>query len=118
MSADQIEIARQQLRRALTDQGILASTVRHANYRRIWARDSVICGLAGLLHADEGLREGLRRSLDCLVRHCGPQGQIPSNLQIGENGQTSRVSYGGLCGRVDSIPWYIIGVLSDICASE
>jgi hypothetical protein len=98
------------LQRATTTSGILASTEETANYRRIWARDGIVCGLAGLLANDEILINGLKATLITLVKHQGPEGQIPSNVQVEEKTQTSIVSYGGLVGRVDPNLWFIIGV--------
>ncbi len=94
------------LRCALTPAGFLASAHDVANYRRIWARDSVIAGLAALTTGDHELHAGLRRTLDTLAGHQGPHGEIPSN--VGEEGK--QVSYGGRVGRVDAPLWYVIGV--------
>lgn len=94
------------LHRALTPAGFLASVSDVANYRRIWARDGVIAGLAALTTGDDALYDGLRRTLDTLADHQGPHGEIPSN--VGEDGK--RVSYGGRVGRVDAPLWYVIGV--------
>ncbi|MCB0337321.1 MAG: hypothetical protein KDD62_13480, partial [Bdellovibrionales bacterium] len=79
-------------------QGILASSSSVINYHRIWARDSVITGLGGLLAKDEQLMQGLKASLDILARCAGPDGQIPSNVAVKESGELDGVSYGGLAG--------------------
>lgn len=92
------------LRACRTPVGFLASPTERTNYRRVWARDGVICGLAGLASGDD-LAGGLRDTLGTLTAHVGPQGQIPSN--VGEGGA---VSYGGLAGRVDTGPWFVLGV--------
>src|SRR6056297_10438 len=97
------------LRRCTTDDGILATPTEERNYRRIWARDSVMCGLAGLVAEDETVTRGLRRTLDVLAQAQGPDGQIPSNVRL-EDGTPTDVSYGGLAGRVDPIPWFVIGL--------
>ena len=93
------------LRASLSPAGFLASPTERTNYRRVWARDGVICGLAGLASGDDDLADGLRATLDTLAAHLGPQGQVPSN--VGEGGA---VSYGGLAGRVDAGPWFVLGV--------
>lgn len=94
------------LRRALTPAGFLASVTEAANYRRVWARDGVIAGLAALATGEADLRDGFRCTLDTLANHQGPHGEIPSN--VGEDGE--QVSYGGRVGRVDALLWYVIGV--------
>ena len=96
------------LRACLTPHGFLASPTDRANYRRVWARDGVICGLAGLPSGDAALARGLRDTLRTLAAHTGPQGQIPSNVSI-EDGETTTVSYGGLAGRVDAGAWFVLG---------
>ena len=95
------------LRASLTPSGFLASPTDRTNYRRVWARDGVICGLAGLASGEDDLAGGLRDTLGTLGAHVGPQGQIPSNVPVGGGGE---VSYGGLAGRVDAGPWFVLGV--------
>ena len=92
------------LRQSLAPAGFLASPVDRANYRRVWARDGVVCGLAGLASGEDDLADGLRATLETLAQNLGPQGQVPSNVDA----QT--VSYGGLAGRVDAGPWFVLGV--------
>ncbi|RME01172.1 MAG: fructofuranosidase/invertase, partial [Calditrichaeota bacterium] len=98
------------LHRLVTDRGILASASSVSNYSRVWARDAVMCGLAGMLAGDEKIIAGLRASLETLATYQGPAGEIPSNVQFDEADATAKVSYGGLCGRVDAVLWFIIGV--------
>ncbi len=98
------------LSRATTDYGILASTSQVANYQRVFARDGIICGLAGLLSGETTLIDGLRSTLITLAENSGPVGQIPSNVKIDPDGNIQEVSYGGLAGRVDTNPWFVIGV--------
>ncbi|WP_420455994.1 PfkB family carbohydrate kinase [Rubrivirga sp.] len=97
------------LRASLADAGYLASPTDRTNYRRVWARDGVICGLAGLASGDDALADGLRRTVETLLAHVGPQGQVPSNVAVGPDGRAEAVSYGGLAGRVDAGPWAVIG---------
>lgn len=94
------------LRTCLAPMGYVASPVQVDNYARVWARDGVITGLAGLASGESDLLDGLRRTLATLGQHAGPHGEIPSNVAL--DGQ--RVSYGSLVGRVDSLLWYVIGV--------
>lgn len=109
---DGYERATDLLRATVTPSGFLASTEETANYRRIWARDGVVTGLAGLLSGDEVLIEGLAATLRTLAEHQGPHGEIPSNIRLDNDGNTDRVSYGGTVGRVDCVPWFVIGVCS------
>ncbi|GMR07715.1 MAG: hypothetical protein BMS9Abin26_0719 [Gammaproteobacteria bacterium] len=88
-----------------TEDGFLASPTANDNYRRIWARDGVIIGLAGLLSNYHDLANGLKLTLETLARHQGIHGEIPSNVDP----ISGRVSYGGTTGRVDADLWFIIG---------
>ena len=97
------------LKKVITRQGILASAVERTNYRRIWARDSVIVGLGGLLGQDNQVIEGLRCSLETLASCQSESGNIPSNVEVDPKGNILSVSYGGLAGRVDPVPWFVIG---------
>lgn len=84
--------------------GFLAAPGDAANYGRVWARDGIICGLAGLLTGKPDLVRTMERTLDTLRLHQGPNGEIPSNV-----GANSAVSYGSLAGRADAPLWYVIG---------
>ena len=97
------------LRDVLTPAGFLASPAERANYRRVWARDGVVCGLAGLAAGDAALGDGLRQTVETLVANAGPQGQMPSNVAVAPGGAVSEVSYGGLAGRVDAGLWAVLG---------
>ena len=99
------EHARELLRQCVTDDGFLASTVERDNYRRIWARDGVIIGLAALMTGIDSLVETMRRTLKTLAQHQGPHGEIPSNVDT----IAHRISYGGTTGRVDADLWFVIG---------
>ncbi len=94
------------LHRLTTPDGILASTVKADNYKRIWARDSILCGLAGLMMEDYVLIKGLKNSLLTLATNQHELGMIPSNLPLNNDGD---ISYGNLVGRVDANTWFIIG---------
>lgn len=94
------------LRQVSTPHGFLATPTDRHNYRRIWARDSVITGLAALTTDDPQLIETFKQSLLTLAKHQGSAGQIPSNVAV----ETKQVSYGGSAGRVDATLWFIIGI--------
>lgn len=89
----------------ITPDGILASSIEADNYKRIWSRDSIVCGLAGLWINDEKLIEGLGNSLKTLARYQHATGMIPSNVLPVEND----VSYGSLVGRIDASTWFVLG---------
>ncbi|MBD3610567.1 MAG: glycogen debranching protein, partial [Gammaproteobacteria bacterium] len=86
------------LYRCTTDDGFLASPTQNANYRRIWARDGIILGLAALISEEEQLIHTFRTTLLTLTHHQGPHGEIPSNVEP----LSQRISYGGTTGRIDS----------------
>jgi len=90
----------------ITDKGFTASTEQISNYRRIWARDGVVVGLASLTTDDKPLINAFSRTLETLKRHQDRTGRIPSNVSVDEE----RVSYGTTVGRIDATIWYIIGV--------
>ena len=94
------------LRQVSTPHGFLATPTDRHNYRRVWARDSVVTGLAALVSEDTQLIETFRQSLLTLAKYQGKAGQIPSNVAVEKN----QVSYGGSAGRVDATLWFIIGV--------
>jgi len=94
------------LHKLSTPDGILASTIEADNYKRIWARDSIICGLAGLLLNDDTVIEGLKNSLLTLAKEQHELGMIPSNVLPGK---IADVSFGSLVGRIDANTWFIIG---------
>lgn len=89
-------------------EGFLASAQNISNYKRVWARDGVICGLAALATGNEKLINTFEKTLETLAQNQHQNGTIPSNVAIKEN--DFEVSYGGLAGRVDAVSWFIIGV--------
>ncbi len=93
------------LKSCSTPDGFFASPTTRDNYRRVWARDGVIIGLAALLDGNHDLVQAFRRTLLTLAAHQGTHGEIPSNVDTG----TDRISYGGTAGRVDADLWFLIG---------
>ena len=96
------------LHQVATPNGFLASAENTANYKRVWARDGVICGLAALASADEKLIETFKDTLETLAKNQHKNGTIPSNVLLADG--KIDVSYGGLAGRVDAVTWFVIGV--------
>lgn len=99
-----------------TANGFLASAENTSNYKRIWARDGVICGLAALASADEKLITTFKSTLETLAQHQHKIGTIPSNVFFSED--KIEVSYGGLAGRVDAVTWFVIGVCQYVYYSK
>lgn len=94
--------------------GFLASPTEKTNYRRVWARDGVIIGLAALVSEEKQLIQSFRQTLVTLAKAQGPHGEIPSNVDP----LSGRVSYGGTTGRVDADLWFIIGCCEYWLATE
>lgn len=103
--SSEYQAAQELLQRLRTPEGFLASSLEEDNYKRIWARDSMVCGLAALLLNDQELIRGLRDSLLSLAAYQHESGMIPSNVDP----RTGDVSYGSLVGRIDANTWFIIG---------
>lgn len=101
-----MEAALDLLRRCATPAGFIAAVPERDNYRHVWARDGVICGLAGRAAGDDGMGDALARTLRTLAKRQGPSGQLPSNVDP----VSGRVSYGGKAGRVDATLWWLVGV--------
>ncbi len=92
------------LHAASTPSGFVAAVQEEDNYRRIWTRDSALCGLAALSTDDAALKQTFKRSIETIFRNQHAGGFIPSNVSpIGDN-----VSYGSIVGRVDNHAWIII----------
>ena len=108
-----LRMSRKLIRQCATEEGLLASPSRNANYRRIWARDGVIIGLSVMMGGDEELIAAFGRTLTTLAAYQGPHGEIPSNVSIGKRD----VSYGSTAGRVDANLWFVIGVVEYWLAS-
>ena len=98
------------LQQATTPFGIVAATNAQDNYTRVWARDAVIGGLAGILIADEIVINGLTQSIITLLKAQKTLGQIPSNVGFdAKNGEVQTISYGTLAARIDAMTWFVIG---------
>lgn len=90
------------IRKAITEEGILASAQQRDNYARVWARDSMMTGYAGILIHDEEILAGLEKSVLTLAKHQAENGQIPSNVV------NDKASYGTHVGRTDATTWWIV----------
>ncbi len=102
-----VEKAINLLENAVTEHGILASTIEADNYKRVWARDGIVAGVAGILLNNDKITEGLRRTIITLSNYQHELGIIPSNVLV-ENDRAD-FSFGSIAGRVDATCWYIVG---------
>ena len=89
------------IRKAITEEGLLASAQQRDNYARVWARDSMMTGFAGMLADDKTIVDALERSILTLVGQQADNGQIPSNVING------KASYGTHVGRTDATTWWV-----------
>lgn len=96
------------LQKCASAEGFLASAQNISNYKRVWARDGVICGLAALASDNQNLIHTFEKTLETLANNQHKNGTIPSNVMTSAN--TVEVSYGGLAGRVDAVTWFVIGI--------
>jgi len=112
---DILNRALQQIRNACTDQGILAGIIDADNYRRIWARDGIVGGLAGILSDDRTIIDGLGNTLSTLWNARDQKlGTIPSNVDPNND----QASFGSLVGRVDATTWFLVGAAQYIMQSK
>ncbi|UEG54185.1 zeta toxin family protein [Mucilaginibacter daejeonensis] len=91
---------------------LLASAQATDNYTHVWARDSVVTGLAILSNGLNDLHQPFLTSLKVLRSAASDQGQIPSNVAVNEQGEVTKVSFGGTAGRTDANFWWLIGAVS------
>lgn len=101
------ESALELLHAACVPFGILASPDDQDNYKRLWSRDAMISGLAGLLAEDEEILDAFEDSIRTLANYQHSYGMIPSNVL--PDADNPDISYGGLAGRVDATSWFIVG---------
>jgi len=96
------------LEKCSTPHGFVASAEDISNYKRVWTRDGVICGLAALASGKGSLISTFRNTLETLAASRHDVGFMPSNVYYNDGKPV--VSYGGLAGRVDAVTWFVIGV--------
>lgn len=94
---------------SLSDNEVLGTD---ENYRSVWARDSCMTIMGTVLVEDEEIRRAQRTTLETLLAHLSPVGQVPSNVRI-DSGIPDYSGVGGICS-VDSGLWFIIGFFNYI----
>lgn len=101
------------LRKNLTPLGFSACSLADnetkgtdANYRSVWARDGAITLIASLSLQDDDIRACQRATLQTLLDHASPHGQIPANVRLDD----SQPDYSGVGGisSIDGGLWVII----------
>ncbi len=87
------------------------------NYHSVWARDGciTICGTISLIN-DPEIRACQHKTLETLCSHLSPNGQIPSNVRIG-NGLPDYSGVGGICS-IDSGLWMMIAFYDYVKATR
>ncbi len=88
------------------ENGFYSSCIKKSNYKRIWSRDGIIQGLAGIMAEDSDITNTLKNNLKTLRDFQDETGRIASNIDV----EKKDVSYGRLVGKIDASIWYIIGV--------
>ena len=106
------EKALEVIEKAISGQGILASSEKKDNYARVWSRDSMMTGITGILIKNQTIVDGLEKSIKTLADFQAENGQIPSNVY------GDKASYGTLVGRTDATIWWIIGACEYIIFSK
>lgn len=114
---DLLEIAHgkaiEALKRNITPMGFSACSLADnevtgtdSNYRSVWARDGSIAVIGSLHLDDEDVRACQRTTLETLLNHMSPVGQIPANVNI----DTEVPDYSGVGGisSIDSGMWTVI----------
>jgi sucrose-6F-phosphate phosphohydrolase len=86
------------------------NTVRgtDANYRSVWARDGAITVWSTLRVKDAEVRAAQVRTLETLLEHTSPTGQIPANVRI-DTGEPDYSGVGNIAS-IDSGLWVIIAL--------
>jgi sucrose-6F-phosphate phosphohydrolase len=78
------------------------------NYRSVWARDGAVTviGSLPLTNQDEAINTCQMNTLETLLRHVSPNGQVPANVRI----ETETPDYSGVGGiaSIDSGIWLVI----------
>ena len=92
------------LKKVSTPDGFVAAVNEEDNYRRVWTRDSALCGFAALCTNNDELKHTYKRSIETICKFQHADGFIPGNVSP----DASYVSYGSVVGRVDNHAWIII----------
>jgi sucrose-6F-phosphate phosphohydrolase len=101
------------LRKNITPLGFSACSIEDnesrgtdANYHSVWARDGAITVIGTLFLEDPEIRACQQRTLETLITHINPNGQVPANVRIAD-GVPDYSGVGGIAS-IDSGIWVII----------
>ena len=110
---DGYEHAIDAIRRNITPLGFSACSLKDnevvgtdANYRSVWGRDGAITLINTLAIDDPEIAACARTTLETLLFHTTPKGQVPANVRIEDN-VPDYSGVGGICA-VDSAMWVVI----------
>lgn len=110
------------LRRNVTPMGFSACSLEDneirgtdANYRSVWARDGSITVMGAVTLGDTEIEACARKTLETLLDHVSPTGQIPANVNI-DTGHPDYSGVGAICS-IDSGLWVIIAFYEYIDAT-
>ena len=111
------------LRRNITPMGFSACSLHDnashgtdVNYRSVWARDGSIT-VIGSMHVDEpDIRACARSTLETLLTHMNPVGQIPTNVSI-DSGAPDYSGVGGISA-IDAGLWTVIAMYEYVRTTE
>lgn len=120
LSADDMELlelaygkAVEALKRNITPMGFSACSLddnlvhgTDVNYRSVWARDGSIAVIGSMHLDDPEIRRCARRTMETLLNHMSPNGQIPANVSI-DDGIPDYSGIGGISS-IDSGLWTVI----------
>ncbi|MGF1657731.1 MAG: amylo-alpha-1,6-glucosidase, partial [Verrucomicrobiales bacterium] len=101
------------LRKNVTPMGFSACSLEDnevrgtdANYRSVWSRDGSIALIGSLSLPHDDFKQCQKQTLETLLSHVSPTGQIPSNVNI-DTGIPDYSGVGGICS-IDSGMWVVI----------
>lgn len=107
----------------ITDQGFSACSLsdNHTsgtdeNYRSVWARDGSITTIGTIRLDHPKIRACQRATLETLITHISPVGQVPANVSI-DTGEPDYSGVGGICS-IDSGLWVIIAAYEYVRATQ
>lgn len=90
------------LQRASSPRGYVASP-DFDHYAQVWARDAAVSSLGALASGDDGLIDGVVRTVESMAATASPLGQVAAVIHL--DGDTCDWADGGV---VDATAWYVI----------
>jgi sucrose-6F-phosphate phosphohydrolase len=110
------------LRRNITPMGFSAASLADnevlgtdQNYRSVWARDGCLTIQCTSLIDEPDIRQAQRATLETLLEHVSPNGQIPSNVSL-DTGLPDYSGVGGIAS-IDSGLWLFVAFYNFVRAT-